>query len=166
MPRLKRLLRLSSKRNQLQIMLACCYRGTRAIYVLRRNTRRENYKPLPALSEENSFGLDFSDPINFAFVLFEQFPDICAEWQKRLVYIQVDEFQDSSRREMKLIDILKRRQTCNLFLSSATPTRIYTNGGGADVSLLCRLPDRTHPGTKTILLEQNYRSTGKTRRQT
>lgn len=110
------------------------------------------------LYQKKIFGLDFSDLINFVFVLFEQFPDICAEWQKRLVYIQVDEFQDSSRREMKLIDILAQANR-NLFVVGDPDQNIY-EWRGADVSLLVDF-DRTHPGTKTILLEQNYRSTGK-----
>lgn len=110
------------------------------------------------LRQKKIFGLDFNDLINFVFVLFERFPEICAEWQKRLVYIQVDEFQDSSRREMKLIDILAH-QNRNLFVVGDPDQNIY-EWRGAEVGLLVDF-DRTHPQTKTILLEQNYRSTSK-----
>jgi len=110
------------------------------------------------LYQKKIFGLDFNDLINFVFVLFEKRPDILEEWQRRLVYIQVDEFQDSSRREMKLIDMLAAEWQ-NLFVVGDPDQNIY-EWRGADVSLLVDF-DRTHLGTKTILLEQNYRSTGK-----
>lgn len=110
------------------------------------------------LHQKKIYGLDFNDLINFVFVLFERFPDIRAEWQQRLAYIQVDEFQDSSKREMKLIDILAQ-QNRNLFVVGDPDQNIY-EWRGAEVGILVDF-DRTHSGTKTILLEQNYRSTGK-----
>ena len=50
--------------------------------------------------------LDFTDLISFALYLLETSASVREKWQDRLNYIQVDEFQDSSVREMHLIDIL------------------------------------------------------------
>lgn len=77
------------------------------------NTR---YAPdfCPAFSKKNQFlqrqkatyPLDFHDLIAFAIHLLENDPEVREKWQDRLDYIMVDEFQDSSAVEMRLVDIL------------------------------------------------------------
>ena len=53
------------------------------------------------MKEQNAF--DFDDLIYFAIRLFEQYPDIQAEVNRRYQYIIADEFQDSSERDIELI---------------------------------------------------------------
>lgn len=47
------------------------------------------------------YSLDFSDLMSMALYLLETDAEIREKWQDRLNYIQVDEFQDSSKRELK-----------------------------------------------------------------
>lgn len=102
------------------------------------------------------FAVDFDDLINFALYMFERFPEIREKWQDRLNYIQVDEFQDSSAKEMQLIDILAGKYR-NVMIVGDPDQNIY-EWRGSDVGLLVDF-DKTHPGTQTVFLNQNYRST-------
>lgn len=106
--------------------------------------------------QKKIFGLDFNDLVNFVFVIFEQFQDVCRKWQERLHYIQVDEFQDSSERELKLINMLSEVNK-NLFVVGDPDQNIY-EWRGAKVGILVDF-DQTHEATQTIIMNQNYRST-------
>ncbi|MBR5444930.1 MAG: UvrD-helicase domain-containing protein, partial [Clostridia bacterium] len=75
----------------------------------------------------------------------------------RLYYIQVDEFQDSSARELRLLTMLSSVHR-NLFVVGDPDQNIY-EWRGADMSILVDF-DKTFPGTQTVLLNQNYRSVG------
>lgn len=102
------------------------------------------------------YSLDFTDLMNYALYLLENDEEVRNRWQERLNYIMVDEFQDSSITEMKLIDILSERYQ-NLMIVGDPDQNIY-EWRGSDVKLLVDF-DKTHPETKTIILNQNYRST-------
>jgi len=102
------------------------------------------------------FALDFNDLVNFTFKLFELYPDVLSLWQERLNYIQVDEFQDSSARELLLVDMLSAKHK-NLFVVGDPDQNIY-EWRGAKVEILVDF-DKTHDDTKTVLMERNYRST-------
>ncbi len=108
--------------------------------------------------QKKIFGLDFNDLINFVFVLFDRFPDVRRMWQERLEYIQVDEFQDSSTRELRLINILSETKG-NLFVVGDPDQNIY-EWRGAKVEILVDF-DRSHPGTQTVVMDRNYRSTAR-----
>ena len=102
------------------------------------------------------YSLDFTDLMSYALYLLENDEDVRTKWQERLNYIQVDEFQDSSALEMKLIDILSAKYQ-NLMIVGDPDQNIY-EWRGSDVNLLVDF-DTNHPDTKTIILNQNYRST-------
>ncbi|MBQ2725327.1 MAG: UvrD-helicase domain-containing protein [Clostridia bacterium] len=106
--------------------------------------------------QKKIFGLDFDDLISFTFEIFRKFPEVREKWAERLYYIQVDEFQDSSKRELRLIQSLAAVHK-NLFVVGDPDQNIY-EWRGADMSILVDF-DKTFPGTETILLNQNYRST-------
>lgn len=108
--------------------------------------------------EKNVFGLDFDDLISFTFSVFESHPEVLGKWQERLHYIEVDEFQDSSKRELKLITMLSAEHR-NLFVVGDPDQNIY-EWRGADMSILVDF-DKTFPGCETIFLNRNYRSTPK-----
>ncbi len=107
--------------------------------------------------QKKIFGLDFDDLIAFAFTVFRKFPEVREKWAERLYYIQVDEFQDSSARELRLLTMLSDTHK-NLFVVGDPDQNIY-EWRGADMSILVDF-DKTFPGTETILLNQNYRSVG------
>lgn len=102
------------------------------------------------------YALDFHDLINFALYLLENDADIREKWQERLNYIQVDEFQDSSAREMRLVELLSQKYG-NLMIVGDPDQNIY-EWRGSDVKLLVDF-DKTHVPTETIFLNRNYRST-------
>ncbi len=107
--------------------------------------------------QKKTFGLDFDDLISFTFEIFERYPEVLRKWQERLHYIQVDEFQDSSFRELNLIRMLSAEHK-NLFVVGDPDQNIY-EWRGAAMEHLVKF-DETFPGTQTILLNRNYRSTG------
>ena len=102
------------------------------------------------------YSLDFTDLMSYALYLLINDEEVRNKWQERLNYIMVDEFQDSSKTEMQLVDILSARYK-NLMIVGDPDQNIY-EWRGSDVKLLVDF-DKTHPGTKTIILNQNYRST-------
>ena len=102
------------------------------------------------------YSLDFTDLMSYALYLLENDDDIRTKWQERLNYIQVDEFQDSSALEMRLVDILSEKYQ-NLMIVGDPDQNIY-EWRGSDVNLLVDF-DKVHSDTKTIILNQNYRST-------
>lgn len=107
--------------------------------------------------QKKTFGLDFDDLISFTFEIFERYPEVLRKWQERLHYIQVDEFQDSSARELRLISMLSDLHK-NLFVVGDPDQNIY-EWRGAAMEHLVKF-DETFPDTETILLNRNYRSTG------
>lgn len=100
--------------------------------------------------------LDFYDLLNFTLYLFEHDDVVRSYWQERLQYIMVDEFQDSSEKELKLLEYLQAKHT-NLFIVGDSDQAIYGFKGG-DVNLFLDFPDKFQPCTD-LLLEENYRST-------
>ncbi len=106
--------------------------------------------------QKAAYLLDFQDLISFALYLLETDEDIREKWQDRLNYIMVDEFQDSSAVEMRLVEILSAKYR-NLMIVGDPDQNIY-EWRGSDVRLLVDF-DKNHEDTKTIILNQNYRST-------
>ena len=102
------------------------------------------------------FGLDYNDLIKFTLYIFRENADIRLKWQKRLEYIMIDEFQDIDMLQYELMEALCGYHK-NLFIVGDPDQTIYT-WRGADVKYLLDF-DRVHPGTKTIMMMQNYRST-------
>lgn len=106
--------------------------------------------------EKKCFGLDYNDLIKLSLYIFEEHPDIRLKWQERLEYIMVDEFQDIDQLQYDLMTVLCGYHK-NLFIVGDPDQTIYT-WRGANVKFLLEF-DQAFPGTKTILMMENYRST-------
>lgn len=106
--------------------------------------------------QKATYALDFHDLIAFAIYVLENNAEVREKWQDRLNYIMVDEFQDSSSLEMRLIEILSGKYR-NLMIVGDPDQNIY-EWRGSDVKLLVDF-DKEHVPTETIILNQNYRST-------
>ena len=106
--------------------------------------------------EKKCFGLDYNDLIKFSLYIFQEHPDIKLKWQQRLEYIMIDEFQDIDQLQYQLMEVLCGYHK-NLFVVGDPDQTIYT-WRGADVKYLLDF-DRHFPGTRTILMMDNYRST-------
>ena len=106
--------------------------------------------------QQRNFALDFDDLVNFALYIFVNNPDVLEKWQKRLHYIQVDETQDSSQKQFMLIDMLSQFHK-NLFVVGDPDQTIY-EWRGAKPEILVDF-DKQFVDSKTIIMNQNYRST-------
>jgi len=106
--------------------------------------------------------VDFDDLLTLPLELFKKNPDILAKYHKRYRYIMVDEFQDTSLIQYKLLRILAIRQVdCvnlpNVCVVGDDDQSIYS-WRGADYRNLLQF-EKDFPQVKEIKLEQNYRST-------
>lgn len=106
--------------------------------------------------QQRNFALDFDDLLNFALYIFVNNPDVLEKWQKRLHYIQVDETQDSSQKQFMLIEMLSQFHK-NLFVVGDPDQTIY-EWRGAKPEILVDF-DKQFTDSKTIIMNQNYRST-------
>lgn len=106
--------------------------------------------------QKKCFGVDFNDLINFALYILEHFPDIREKWQERMQYIMVDEFQDVSAKQFRIAEILSAKHK-NLFIVGDSDQTIYS-WRGSHVKLILDF-DKKYPGTTSIVLDKNYRST-------
>lgn len=106
--------------------------------------------------QRKNFALDFDDLILVTLYILERFPEKLDKWRKRMMYVMVDEFQDIDGQQYRLADLLSSYHK-NLFVVGDPDQTIYT-WRGADVNRILDF-DHHHEGCKTILLQNNYRST-------
>ena len=106
--------------------------------------------------EKKCFALDYNDLLFFTLYVFEQNAEVRLKWQTRLEYIMIDEFQDIDEPQYRLMKALCAHHK-NLFIVGDPDQTIYT-WRGASVRFLLDF-DRDFPGTRTILMMENYRST-------
>ena len=106
--------------------------------------------------QKKVYGLDFEDLVDAACALLLRNEAARKKWQDRFEYILVDEFQDIDKMQYLLMDILAKGSG-NLFVVGDPDQTIYT-WRGADVHYILDFPQK-YPGAKTLLLEENYRST-------
>ena len=102
------------------------------------------------------YALDFDDLILFTVRLFKLHKDILKKWSSKFIYIHVDEFQDIDKTQYELIKLLSSTHG-NVYVVGDPDQTIYT-WRGADVNIIVNF-DKDFKNTKTIILNQNYRST-------
>ncbi len=102
------------------------------------------------------YALDFDDLILFTVRLFKLHHDVLAKWSRKFMYIHVDEFQDIDKTQYELIKLLSSCHD-NVYVVGDPDQTIYT-WRGADVNIIVNF-DKDFKNTKTIILNQNYRST-------
>ncbi|GIP28633.1 DNA helicase [Paenibacillus sp. J23TS9] len=100
--------------------------------------------------------LDFDDLIMSTIQLFKEVPEVLDFYQKKFQYIHVDEYQDTNRAQYMLCRMLAdgHHRICVVGDSDQS---IY-RWRGADISNILNF-EEDYPEARTILLEQNYRST-------
>lgn len=106
------------------------------------------------LKKSNAF--DFDDLIMQAVLLLEQNEDIRNRYRREFKYISVDEFQDTNKIQLKLIQLLLGENQ-NIMVVGDDDQSIYKFRGAVIENILNF--DRNFKNTKIIRLEQNYRST-------
>ena len=106
--------------------------------------------------EKKCFGLDYNDLLIVTLHIFREHADIREKWQRRLEYIMIDEFQDIDPPQYELMKVLADYHK-NLFVVGDPDQTIYS-WRGADARFLLGF-DEEFPGTRTIFMNENYRST-------
>ena len=101
--------------------------------------------------------LDFDDLITETVRLFRDHPDVLRTYQERFRYILVDEYQDTSRAQYELINLLAERYG-NVCVVGDADQGVYSWRGATIQNILDF--ERDHPDAQVFLMEQNYRSTG------
>nr|WP_323038121.1 UvrD-helicase domain-containing protein [Pararhodobacter sp.] len=99
---------------------------------------------------------DFGDLLLHVVTIFQQNPDVLAQYQRWLRFILVDEYQDTNVAQYLLLRLLAQRHS-NICCVGDDDQSIY-GWRGAEVGNILRF-ERDFPGAKVIKLEQNYRST-------
>ena len=103
-----------------------------------------------------SNAVDFDDLLYLTVDVLERFPEALERWRKAFRYVLVDEYQDTNHAQYRLLQLLAGEHR-NLFAVGDPDQSIYAFRG-ADIRNILEF-ERDFPGTRTIPLEQNYRST-------
>jgi DNA helicase-2/ATP-dependent DNA helicase PcrA len=97
---------------------------------------------------------DFDDLLLLPIKLFDEHPDVLARYRERYKYIMVDEFQDTSSVQYRLLRMLACRNIC---VVGDDDQSIYSWRGANYENIVAFEHD--FPDVVEIKLEQNYRST-------
>ncbi len=117
--------------------------------------------------------MDFDDLIMMTVALFQLFPDVAEHYRRRFRHVMVDEYQDTNHAQYMLIRELVglpevRTADGDLVREGAVEPAELCVVGDADQSIYAFRGatirnilefERDYPDARTILLEQNYRST-------
>ncbi len=103
-----------------------------------------------------SNAVDFDDLLMLTVQVLERFPEARERWQKAFRYVLVDEYQDTNHAQYRLLQLLaeKHRNVCAV----GDPDQSIYAFRGADIRNILEF-ERDFGETKTVALEQNYRST-------
>jgi DNA helicase-2/ATP-dependent DNA helicase PcrA len=101
--------------------------------------------------------LDFDDLISETVRLFREHPDVLRYYQERFRYILVDEYQDTSRAQYELVNLLASLYR-NVCVVGDADQGVYSWRGATIQNILDF--ERDYPDAQVFLMEQNYRSTG------
>ncbi len=100
--------------------------------------------------------LDFDDLLMLPIILFKENPSVLAYYQERYKYILIDEYQDTNEVQYILSKMLSAKYK-NICVVGDPDQSIYGFRGSNYRNILNF--EKDYKNTKTILLEQNYRST-------
>src|SRR5207248_2992367 len=103
-----------------------------------------------------SNAVDFDDLLYLTVDALQRFPEAQERWRKAFRYVLVDEYQDTNHAQYRLLQLLasEHRNLCAV----GDPDQSIYAFRGADIRNILDF-ERDFPGTRTIALEQNYRST-------
>jgi DNA helicase II / ATP-dependent DNA helicase PcrA len=103
-----------------------------------------------------SNAVDFDDLLMLTVQVLERFPEARQRWQKAFRYVLVDEYQDTNHAQYRLLQLLaeQHRNVCAV----GDPDQSIYAFRGADIRNILEF-ERDFGETKTVALEQNYRST-------
>ena len=121
----------------------------------RRATMAKVYEMYEARLHSNN-ALDFDDLLIKTVRLLRDVPEVREKYNNKFRYILVDEYQDTTSLQFELIRLITEKSK-NIAVVGDEDQSIY-KWRGADISNILNF-EKHFPNTKTIRLEQNYRST-------
>ncbi|TAG10708.1 MAG: ATP-dependent helicase [Sphingobacteriia bacterium] len=102
---------------------------------------------------------DFDDMINWVLLAFSENKLLLAKYQEQFQYILVDEYQDTSGTQNKLVEnLISFWDTPNIFVVGDDDQSIY-RFQGANIENMEGFADKYSSAILTIVLTNNYRST-------
>lgn len=102
---------------------------------------------------------DFDDMINWVIKAFEENKNLLANYQEKYQYILVDEYQDTSGTQNRIVELLiSYWDKPNVFVVGDDDQSIY-RFQGANVENLLQFADSYKNDLLTVVLTNNYRST-------
>jgi DNA helicase-2/ATP-dependent DNA helicase PcrA len=114
----------------------------------------ENFQQL--MRSKNLY--DFDDMINWVIKAFEENKNLLAQYQERFLYILVDEYQDTSGTQNKLVQLLINFwDVPNVFVVGDDDQSIY-RFQGANVENMNAFAENYKDDLLTVVLQNNYRS--------
>jgi DNA helicase II / ATP-dependent DNA helicase PcrA len=122
----------------------------------------ENADMKPVYEEYNQAlkiynAVDFDDLLTVPLELLEKNADVLQKYRKKFRYILIDEFQDTSLIQYKLMRLLASEKNANICVVGDDDQSIYSWRGANYENIL--LFEKDFPDRTEIKLEQNYRST-------
>ena len=105
---------------------------------------------------KNNNSVDFDDLLILPIELFRNNPDILEKYQQIYKYLLIDEYQDTNEAQYILTKMISEK---NRFITCVgdDSQSIYSFRGANYKNILNF--EKDYPDTKTVLLEENYRST-------
>jgi DNA helicase-2/ATP-dependent DNA helicase PcrA len=102
---------------------------------------------------------DFDDMINWVINAFEENKNLLSNYQERFQYILVDEYQDTSGTQNRLVELLiSYWDKPNVFVVGDDDQSIY-RFQGANIENMLQFADNYKNDLVTVVLTNNYRST-------
>ncbi|WP_115924152.1 DNA helicase PcrA [Calidifontibacter indicus] len=111
--------------------------------------------------------LDFDDLIMTTVNILQAFPDVAEYYHRRFRHVLVDEYQDTNHAQYQLVKELVGSGTDDPAVGQVPPAELCVVGDadqsiyafrGATIRNIIEF-EQDYPNARTILLEQNYRST-------
>ena len=109
------------------------------------------------LSQKAYNVVDFDDLIILPIRIFEKRPDVLEKVQDRFRYIMVDEFQDTSLLQYRMVSMIARKER-NICVVGDDDQSIYSWRGANYRNIV--MFEEDFPERREYKLERNYRSTG------
>ena len=103
-----------------------------------------------------SNSVDFDDLLTLPIMLFKSYPEILKHYQEKYKYILIDEYQDTNEAQYILTKMISAKYQ-NICVVGDDSQSIYSWRGANYKNILNF--EKDFKNAKTILLEQNYRST-------
>lgn len=98
--------------------------------------------------------MDYDDQMVYALNILTRCPELLSEYQARYRYLCVDEAQDTSKIQHRILKLLAGNG--NLFMVGDEDQSIYGFRAAYPEALLSF--EKDHPGAKVLLMEKNFRS--------